>query len=121
MVINDCFVIDATQRDAQYTNKKRRMNLILVGRCSSVIKNRYLPRTSQTQCRFNILYLQNIMFKHRIVKIVHIHKISCYSRFKSSEHFLKLLSFSRRRYTIFELFQRMCVHCEIHYVFHAYS
>lgn len=120
MVINDCFVIDATQRDVEDTNKKRRMNLILVGRCSSVIKIRYVPGTRQTQCRLNILYLQNITFKHRIGKIVHIQKTSRYSRIKSSEHFLKILRVLRRRYTTFELYQRMCLHCEIRYIFHVY-
>jgi len=120
MVINDCFVTDATQRDVQHT-KKKRMKLILVGRCSAVIKIRYLPGTSQTQCRLNILSLQNIMFKHLILKTVHIQKISRYSRFKSSEHFLKLQRVLRRRYTTFDLFQRMCLHCEFWYVFQVYS
>jgi hypothetical protein len=121
MVINDCFVVDATQRDVQDTNKNRRMNLILAGRCSAVIKIRYLHGTSQTQCRLNILYLQNIMFKNRIVKIVHIQKISRHSRFKSSEYFLKLLRVLKRRYTTFELFKRKCLQCEIRYVCHVYS
>jgi hypothetical protein len=109
MASNDCFVIDVTQRDVQDTNlKKRSMNLILFGRCSAVINIRYLPGTSQTQCRLNRLYLQNTIFKHFILKIVHIQKISRYSGFKSSEHFLKLPRVLRRLYTTFRYF-RGCV------------
>ena len=63
------------------------MNLIMVCQGSAFIRIRQLPGTSQLQYRLNTLYLQNIMFKHHIVKIAHIQKLPCYSLFRSSELF----------------------------------